>query len=278
MGNLSSRFYNFITNLPYKIHPSFHFWVYKFLVDLGLGEVCQDVVVKYMVKYIKKGDCIIDIGANRGTYAYSMSKAVGKKGKVYSFEPNPVIARELKNNLKHTNVIIENLAVSSTAEDKVFYRHTKGAGPTSSLEFFDVLEKAGELEKTVVKCATLDAYCRLNKIIPTLIKIDVEGHEFEVIKGAEATIIGNLPYIVFEFIEELWEEKNIKQIFELLSPAYDLIRIEDGADAMDAYLNYKPHCYSDFRKSRVVNISCIPKSGYIAFRQTIVSKEKNDFI
>lgn len=254
-----SSIYNFVGGVPYRIHPSLHFKIYKLFVNVGLKGIFQDCVVKFMVKHVKRGSCVMDIGANRGTYAYSMAKAVGKEGVIYSFEPNPIVAIQLKKNLKKLNVIIENLAVSNTNEDKVFYIHTKGSGPTSSLEFFDVLDKVGELEGTKVKCVALDSYCRSHNLSPNLIKIDVEGHEFNVIKGAESTIRSHRPYIVFEFIEQLWEEKNIKKIFEFLSPAYHLIRIEDEANAMEAYMDYKPHCYQDFRESRVVNIGCIPR-------------------
>jgi len=255
-----SSIYTFISSVPYRIHPSLHFKTYKLLINVGLKELFQDCVVKFMLKHIKRGACVIDVGANRGTYTYSLWKAVGKQGIVYSFEPNPIIATQLGNNLKQSNVIIENLAVSNTTEDKVFYIHTKGCGPTSSLEFYDVLDKAGELAETTVKCVTLDSYCRSHNISPNLIKIDVEGHEFNVIKGAESTIRKHRPYIVFEFIEDLWEKKHIKEIFKFLSPAYHLIRIEDEANAIEAYMNYKPPCYSDFRKSRVVNIGCMPRS------------------
>jgi FkbM family methyltransferase len=258
--SLPSSIYTFVSSVPYKIHPSLHFKIYKFLVNVGLKGIFQDAVVKFMVKHIKRGNCVMDIGANQGTYAYSLLKAVGNQGVVYSFEPNPVIAKQLRKNLKQSNAIIENLAVSNTNEDKVFYRHTKGCGPTSSLEFFDVLDKAGELEETIVKCVTLDSYCRSRNLLPNLIKIDVEGHEFNVIKGAESVIRSYRPYIVFEFIEQLWEEKHIKEIFEFLSPAYHLIQVEDKSNAMEAYMDYKPHCYQDVRESRVVNIGCIPRS------------------
>ncbi len=248
-----------VASLPYKIHPSLHFKLYQLFVDCGLGRFMQDAVVTFMVRHIRKGDCVMDIGANRGTYAYSMAKAVGETGRVYAFEPNPVIAKQLRNNISAPNVVIENLAVSDTAEDKVFYRHTLGAGPTSSLEFYDVLDKAGELEKMTARCVTLDSYCQAHGLRPALIKVDVEGHEFNVFRGAKDTIAEHRPVLVFECIEQLWESKKIKEIFSLLAPAYHLIRIEDGVDALAAYDGYQPQGGSDFRASRVVNIGCIPK-------------------
>ncbi len=261
MTSLKKLIYNIISGIPYKIHPSFHFKVYAFLANAGLGDVVQDPVVRFALKHIKKGDCVIDIGANQGTYSYQMLKAVGRQGVVYSFEPNPVIVKQLRKNLRQPNIVIEDAAVSSANEEKVFYRHIKGCGPTSSLEFFEALDKDGELEEVKTRCVTFDSFCELNKLSPRLIKIDVEGHEYEVIKGAQAVIRSQRPYIIFEFIEQLWEDKNINKIFAFLSPAYHLIRIEDGADAVESYLDYKPQASSDFRESRVVNIGCIPRDG-----------------
>ena len=254
-----SSFYDFVSQVPYRIHPSLHFYVYKFLICFGFKNIFQDCVVKFMVKHIKKDDCVLDVGASMGTYTYSLLKAVGKQGMVYSFEPNPVTALQLSKNLKESNVKIENVAVSSTNGDKIFYMHTKVCGPTSSLEYFDMLNEIGELKETKVKCVTLDSFCRLHNLSPNLIKIDVEGHEFNVIKGAEATIRRHKPFIVFEFIEQFWEEKNIKSIFNFLSPCYHLIRIEDGVDATETYKDYRAQNNPDFRKSRVVNIGCIPR-------------------
>lgn len=254
-------FVNYLGSIPYKIHPSFHFLVYKTLLSIGFKDVLQDCVVKFMIEHTKSGDCVLDIGANMGTYTYSLSKAVGDNGSVYSFEANPRTVVQLRKNIGNRNVYIENLAVSNEAGEKTFYVHTKGCGPTSSLEYHEQLSLDREIEPTSVKCTTIDEYCDERHIRPNLIKIDVEGHELKVIKGAMSTIDKYRPFLVFEFIEVWWLEKEIYKIFEFLRNGYQLLRLEDGADAEQVYRDYKIPPIKDFRESNVVNIGCIPRMG-----------------
>ena len=115
--------YDFISSLPLKIHPSFHFYVYKIITDFKLGGLIQDPVLKFILTSIKESSVVIDVGANMGTYAYSIAKKVGASGKVFAFEANPRTAIQLKKNIKKNNVCIENLALSSEKGRKVFYMH-----------------------------------------------------------------------------------------------------------------------------------------------------------
>lgn len=253
------KIYDVISAIPLKIHPSFHFFVYKTLVDFNIGKLIQDPVLRFIISCVKESSVVIDVGANMGTYAYSISKKIGKNGKVYAFEANPRTARQLKKNIKQNNIFVENLALSSEKGERVFYMHTKGTGPTSSLEYFENIDSEGDLEKTVIYCERLDSYCNDKKIIPTLIKIDVEGHEYHVIQGALETIKKYKPIIIFEFIEQWWIEKKIKDIFEMLSKDYYLMRIEDGKDATEVYKDFRIDEDIDFRLSRNVNIGCLPK-------------------
>ena len=65
---------------------------------------------------IKSGDIILDVGANIGMYTLNAAKKVGKSGKVYSFEPDPVLFSNLKKNVienNHSNVILVNKAASN---------------------------------------------------------------------------------------------------------------------------------------------------------------------
>ena len=251
--------YNYISRIPYNINPGLHFFVYKMLIKFKLRRIINDPVITLILKNVKNGDCVIDIGANMGTYAYSIAKKISPDGTVFAFEANPVTASQLKKNLKLSNVTIETCALSSEVGQKDFFMHTVGTGPTSSIEYFEELDEDGELESTMVQCNTLDEYCTANKLTPNLIKIDVEGHEFQVIMGGIQTIKKHSPIIIFEFIELWWEEKKIKDIFNLLSETYQLYRIEDGANALEAYHDFKiPKC-DDFRLSANVNIVCYPR-------------------
>ena len=178
-----------------------HFFVYKLLVDFHLVFLINDPVIKFARKRLKKNYIIIDVGANLGTYAYSLSKKTGKNGMVYAFEPNPSIFRQLLENTKKIkNIDVINLAVSSERNNMDFYVHIEGNGPTSSLEFYEELEYDNLIEKISIETTTLDDFCKIDNIKPDLIKIDVEGHEYDVFLGCMETINLCKPVIIFEFI------------------------------------------------------------------------------
>ncbi|WP_107763496.1 FkbM family methyltransferase [Coprothermobacter proteolyticus] len=128
----------------------------------------------------KLGDIVFDIGAYVGDTALWFSKAVGPQGKVYAFEPEPSNFEKLKANLernKVTNVIPLQLAVSET----------EGEMQVSSAAGSSVITQAGT--GLSVKVTTIDKFMEANKLPRVdFIKMDVEGHELKVLKGADETI------------------------------------------------------------------------------------------
>jgi len=128
----------------------------------------------------KLGDVVFDIGAYVGDTALWFSKAVGPQGKVYAFEPEPSNFNKLKANLernKVTNVIPLQLAVSET----------EGEMQVSSAAGSSVITQAGT--GLSVKVTTIDKFVEANKLPRVdFIKMDVEGYESKVLKGAHETI------------------------------------------------------------------------------------------
>jgi len=128
----------------------------------------------------KLGDIVSDIGAYVGDTALWFSKAVGPQGKVYAFEPEPSNFAKLKANLernKVTNVIPLQLALS---ENEGEMRVSSGAGSS-------VITQAGTGKS--VKVTTIDKFVEANTLPRVdFIKMDVEGYESKVLKGAQETI------------------------------------------------------------------------------------------
>jgi len=128
----------------------------------------------------KLGDIVFDIGAYVGDTALWFSKAVGPQGKVYAFEPEPSNFAKLKANLernKVTNVIPLQLALSET----------EGEMQVASAAGLSVITQAGT--GLSVKVTTIDKFVEANKLPRVdFIKMDVEGHELKVLKGAHETI------------------------------------------------------------------------------------------
>src|ERR671921_1750065 len=137
----------------------------------------------------KQGDIVVDIGAHIGHYTLIASKRVGTNGKVVAIEAHPGNFEMLNRNIKLnrlTNVIPLNYAVYSKETKIKLYLPDEESGNT----IYNTLisDRATNEEKFVeVNANTLD-YLLQSKGIKeeevNWIKIDVEGAEFEVLKGA----------------------------------------------------------------------------------------------
>ena len=155
--------------------------------------------IRALVAALKPDDIAIDIGANKGGYLWSLSKAV-PQGKVFGFEPQPIFATYLKRVCplaRLRNVQIEACGLS----DRVgtFTLNIPGSDPTSpaaSLE--EAVKERGVYQSYQVKVTTLDHYFENVTGHVGAIKIDVEGHELAVLKGGIHLLSKNKPVIVCE--------------------------------------------------------------------------------
>lgn len=149
-------------------------------------------------KYVKNGDWVIDIGANIGHYTLKLAELVGVEGRVISFEPIPDTFEILTSNIyysKHNNISLLNIAVSNES----------GLGNMEIPDFDNGLKNyynahltkndSEESDESVL-CIPIDAL-KLPEL-PTLIKIDVEGHEIKVLEGMKNLIKKKKPVLIIE--------------------------------------------------------------------------------
>ena len=135
----------------------------------------------------KEGDIVVDIGAHIGLYTIISSKRVGANGKVVAIEAHPSNFEMLKSNIKLnqlTNVIPLNYAVYSKETKIKLYLPEVESGYTI---YNTIMSNRARTEDKFVEvnANTLDYLLQLNKITDVnWVKIDVEGAEFEVLKGA----------------------------------------------------------------------------------------------
>lgn len=171
--------------------------------DLAVNGCYEPDLCQFIEQQVKAGQTCLDIGANIGAISLALAKQVGHQGRVYAFEPSPRIFPYLKKNtLKHPQIKSLETALSSKKGKAVFYQapeHKFGMGTLSALEGWVPAE---------VKTDTLDGFCQaagMGRV--DFIKIDVEGHEADVFRGARETLLKNHQIIiVLEFSD--WAENN----------------------------------------------------------------------
>ena len=173
---------------------------------------------EFFKKHIKQGDTILDIGAHIGLYAIFFAKL--SRGKVYSFEPTPSTLQLLRKTIEINNckdiVTVVPAAVSDKAGKARFYiSQTIDISAANSLVGYDenVFDKRdGSYEVDVI---SIDGFVKEHGIIPNILKIDAEGVEVQLLKGAAHTFLQHRPYATlglhtfayknkYETLEEIW--------------------------------------------------------------------------
>ncbi|HZC48982.1 MAG TPA: FkbM family methyltransferase [Nitrososphaeraceae archaeon] len=155
--------------------------------DFKIMTIHEDDIIKRFTP--KEGDIVIDIGAHIGLYTIISSKRVGANGKVVAIEADPSNFEMLKSNIKLnqlTNVTPLNYAVYSKETKVKLYLPSGESGFTKYNTIMPNWINAQE-KFVEVNANTLDYLLQLNEIRQeevNWIKIDVEGAEFEVLKGA----------------------------------------------------------------------------------------------
>ncbi len=178
--------------------------------------------IKKKLKLLKLNS-IIDVGANKGGFI-DIILNINSSSSIHAFEPNPKIYQKLIFKYENKNIKINNLAVSDTTEKKIFYENIFDL--TSSLEKPNLESehsrkkiktfgiKSEELIKNIyeVNTTTLSAYLKSQYILNIdFIKIDIEGHEFECLKGLFNNLECNIKYIQ---VEEHITESHSKSVRE----------------------------------------------------------------
>jgi FkbM family methyltransferase len=182
----------------YLTKEGHYFWLDKkvyldrCIIDSGVFEPTSTALVK---KIVKKGDVVLDIGANIGYYSVLLSKIVGEKGKILCFEPTSCYQKTLNLNLsanKISNVEVYRFGLSDEKKKLTIYigecsatMHPAGNNSTGVTEEIELL--------------TLDEFImdsNLKRI--DFIKIDVDGHEPLFFNGAWRTLDQYDPIILLE--------------------------------------------------------------------------------
>jgi FkbM family methyltransferase len=165
-------------------------------------------------RHLRPGDIACDIGANKGSFIYWLSWWV-RNGRVIAFEPQPGLARDLLNIcrvIKLCNVEVEAKAVYSQSGNQDLFL-PNGHQPGASLHR-TALEGESFTILSVPVVALDDYFSESDKV--TLLKIDVEGAEFGVLKGAERILRQHAPLLVFECENRHLAPGTVQDVFSYL--------------------------------------------------------------
>jgi len=154
---------------------------------------------------VRPGDRCVDVGANVGVHTIRLARLVGRDGEVIAVEADPEVVQRTRRNITLNglaNVRVISAAASDRSGEMRLYRpspHDTNRGRAS-------LTRHRYLTGTTatVPVTTIDDICAGAPV--ALIKVDVEGHEAAVVRGAAETIAKHAPAIVFEYAPELLDD------------------------------------------------------------------------
>jgi FkbM family methyltransferase len=206
------------------------------------GEYCH-AEVDVMATYLDENSQYVDIGTNIGYHAVAVHKETNCN--VLGFEPNPKHFAVATYNSKNYDKI---QLINAAASNKRFSFKMKDFDETVVSNYGDIHKS--DVGETEVEAITLDEIglgrCHL-------IKIDVEGHEYETLQGAQLTISKNRPVIMYEAMEwDVWtkcydflDERKYKQYWV-------------ACRTKPVATTYKKTEENPFGGSAVANILCVP--------------------
>jgi FkbM family methyltransferase len=155
--------------------------------------------LKLISLILKKGNHAIDVGANYGAFSKEIALQIGVEGKLLSMEPVEETYNVLKNNLSRANfkqAIPLRLAASDKPGEAIL---NIPKYPDGSTNFYSAsIQNTPDSQQLTIQCETLDILCQKYNLRPDFIKIDVEGHEPAVLRGALKTISEYNPILLLE--------------------------------------------------------------------------------
>jgi FkbM family methyltransferase len=158
----------------------------------------QKCEIRALVSALAPTDVAVDVGCNKGSYLYWLSRAV-PRGRVIAFEPQPLLATYLKKVTAATglgNVRVEASGVSDKPGRLTLYIPGESDSPAASFE--QVVARSEQCRAVDVPVVTLDEYFAALEGRIGAIKIDVEGHELAVLRGAAGVLARHKPVVVLE--------------------------------------------------------------------------------
>ena len=160
-------------------------------VERYIGLACprEPKVIGRFINMLREGDMVWDIGANFGFYSLISASRVGASGAVIAFDPHPSCQQEIAANAELNGfawLTTANVALGANTGTMRLAGASSGIDGTHRIVALDSDESGPSFEVSVVRG---DDWIFSNAMpIPNIVKLDVEGAEFDVLTGMEVTI------------------------------------------------------------------------------------------
>lgn len=172
-------------------------------------------LARFLMKQLKADDTFIDVGAHYGYFSLLAAQMISEEGEVHAFEAAPSSYQILGMNISSLeNIHAQQKIVSDSEEAITFYEfsnlyseyNTADISPYKDQDWF---QNSSYTEHTF-SAIQLSNYFKKHSIIPSLIKIDVEGGELKVLKGLEPYLSEASPIICMEYLAKHSDENSQK--------------------------------------------------------------------
>jgi len=204
----------------------------------------EPVATMAVKRIVRPGMTVFDVGANIGYFSLLFARLVGGSGSVIAFEPTTWAFEKLSANIAlnaFRNVSAERLALSDVAHSR-----EARSEQTAFRASWPVSGPVARRDPEVVTFVPLDSYVAQLEIKHVdLIKIDVDGYELRVLRGALETLRRWRPPLLLEIGRETMKEVGDapEELVDVLDKLGYTFRMADGADAFpsgDAMLRWLP--------------------------------------
>jgi FkbM family methyltransferase len=165
-------------------------------LSLSIWGIFEEFETKIVKEKIKKGDVVLDIGANIGYYTLIFAKLVGEKGKVFAFEPDPTNFSILKKNIEingYKNVVLAQKAISDKNGKIKLYICEDNRGDHR------IYDSHNNRQSIEIEAIRLDDYFKDYNGNINFIKMDIQGAEGGATQGMSNILQKNNLKVISEF-------------------------------------------------------------------------------